>query len=141
MVWGVEYTWGWYFQRPFSLLCNGYWISFSEVKWPGYGIDHALPSSTEVKERVELNLYSPTGPSWPVLGWALPLPLPCKDVRFIPHVSTISCWTFDKNSEVQLACSFRILYVVFCNITTRHMVNLKFFKINHVSLLLRFHTF
>jgi len=25
-------------------------------------------SSSEVKERVELYLYSPSGPSWPVLG-------------------------------------------------------------------------
>jgi len=33
------------------------------------------PSGAEVKERVELCLYSPSGPSWPVLGWILPLPL------------------------------------------------------------------
>jgi hypothetical protein len=26
------------------------------------------PSSGEVKERVELYLYSPSGPSWPVIG-------------------------------------------------------------------------
>ena len=30
------------------------------------------PSSAEVKERVELYLYSPSGPSWPVLGRSLP---------------------------------------------------------------------
>ena len=46
------------------------------VKWLGCGIDHPLPSSAEVKERVELYLYSPYKPSWPVLGWTLPLPLP-----------------------------------------------------------------
>jgi len=34
----------------------------------GRGIDHPLPSSVEVKETVELYLYSPSGPSWPVLG-------------------------------------------------------------------------
>jgi hypothetical protein len=28
------------------------------------GIDHPLPSSVEVKERVELYLYSPFGPLW-----------------------------------------------------------------------------
>jgi len=28
-------------------------------------------SSTKVKERVELYLYSPYGPSWSVLGWTL----------------------------------------------------------------------
>jgi hypothetical protein len=33
------------------------------------------PSSAEVKERIELYLYSPSGPSWPVIGWTLPLPL------------------------------------------------------------------
>ena len=27
------------------------------------------PSSTEVKERVELYLYSPSGPLWPVIRW------------------------------------------------------------------------
>ena len=38
------------------------------VKRPGRGVDHPPPSSAEVKERVELYLYSPSGPSWPVLG-------------------------------------------------------------------------
>jgi len=42
--------------------------SFPGVKKPGRGIDHTSPSSAEVKERVELYLYSPSGPSWPVLG-------------------------------------------------------------------------
>jgi hypothetical protein len=32
------------------------------------------PSSARVKERVELYLYSPSGPSWSVLGRTLPLP-------------------------------------------------------------------
>ena len=38
------------------------------VKRPGRGVDHSPPSSAEVKERVELYLYSPSGPLWPVLG-------------------------------------------------------------------------
>jgi hypothetical protein len=38
------------------------------VKRPGCGIDHPPPSSAKVNERVELYLYSPSGPSWPVLG-------------------------------------------------------------------------
>jgi hypothetical protein len=37
----------------------------------GRGLDHPHPSSAEVKERVELCFYSPSGPSWPVLGWNL----------------------------------------------------------------------
>jgi hypothetical protein len=35
---------------------------------PGLGVDRLPPSSAEVKEKVELYLYSPCGPSWPVLG-------------------------------------------------------------------------
>jgi len=29
-------------------------------------------SNTKVKSRVELYLYSPLGPSWPMKGWNLP---------------------------------------------------------------------
>jgi hypothetical protein len=53
---------------PPSLLCNGHPLSFLGVKRLGRGIDHPPPSSAEVKERVELYLCSPSGPSWPVLG-------------------------------------------------------------------------
>jgi hypothetical protein len=49
--------------------------SFQGVKRPGRGVDHSPPSSALVKERVGLYLYSLFGPSWPVLGWTLPLPL------------------------------------------------------------------
>jgi hypothetical protein len=38
--------------------------SFPGVKRPGRGIDRQPPSSAEVKERVELYLYSPSVPSW-----------------------------------------------------------------------------
>jgi hypothetical protein len=58
-----ERPWG-----PPSLLYNGYRVSFPGVKRPGRGVDHSPPSSDRVKERVELYLYSPSGPSWPVLG-------------------------------------------------------------------------
>ena len=42
--------------------------SFPGVKRPGRGVDHQPPSSAKVKEKVELCLYSFSGPSWPVLG-------------------------------------------------------------------------
>jgi len=41
--------------------------SLLEVKRLGHGVDRPPPSSAEVKERVELYLYSPSGPSWPVV--------------------------------------------------------------------------
>jgi len=30
-------------------------------KRPGFGVDHPPPSGAEVKEKVELNIYSPSG--------------------------------------------------------------------------------
>jgi hypothetical protein len=41
---------------------------FPGVKRPGRGVVLPPPSSAEVKERVYLYLYSPSGPSWPILG-------------------------------------------------------------------------
>ena len=61
---------------PCDLLYNGYRVfprgkASRAWRWP------PTPSSVEVKVRVELNLYSPSGPSWPVLGWTLPLSFMC----------------------------------------------------------------
>ena len=42
--------------------------SFPGVKRPGRGADHPLPSKCRGQERVGLYLYSPSGPSWPVIG-------------------------------------------------------------------------
>ena len=71
----IELRWGRGFRirpdRPWgppSLLRNGRRVSFRGVKRPGRGVNHPPPSSAEVKARVELCLYSPSGPSWPVLG-------------------------------------------------------------------------
>jgi len=40
-----------------------------EVKRSGCGTDYPPPPSAEVKERVELYLFSSSGPSWQVQGW------------------------------------------------------------------------
>ena len=58
-----------------SLVYNGYRVSFPGGKRPGRGVDHPPASSAEVKERVDLYFYSPSGPSWPVIGWTVSLPL------------------------------------------------------------------
>ena len=51
---------------PPSFLSNEHRVSFLEVKRPGRDVDHPPPSSAEIKGRVELYFYSPSGPSWPV---------------------------------------------------------------------------
>jgi len=61
---------------PPNLLYNGYRV-FPEGKAAGASRWPPTLSSTEVKERVELYLYSPSGPSWPVVGWPLPLHSMC----------------------------------------------------------------
>jgi hypothetical protein len=70
---------------PPSLLYNGYRL-FPERK--AAGAWHWLPTSSnaEVEERVELYLFSPSGPSWPVL---------CLPLTFMLLWKTrITCWTF-----------------------------------------------
>jgi hypothetical protein len=58
-----------------SLLYTRNRVSFRDVKRPGCGVNHPLPYSAEVKERVELYLYSPSGPSRAVLRLNFPLSL------------------------------------------------------------------
>jgi hypothetical protein len=54
-----DWPWG-----PINMMGTG---SFPGVKQPGRGNNHPTLSSAEVKERVELYLYSRFVPSWPFL--------------------------------------------------------------------------
>jgi len=69
-IFRIRPDWPWY---PPRILYNVYRVSFQGVKRPRRGVDHPSASSAEVKDRVELYLYSPSGLSWPVLGWTLTL--------------------------------------------------------------------
>jgi len=77
---GIESRWGARFSAPVQTgpgahpaSCSMGYRSFPGVKRPGRGVDHPQPSSAEIKKWVELYLYSPSGSSWPILGWTLPL--------------------------------------------------------------------
>ena len=58
-------------QRPIQ----GYRISFPGVKRPGRGANYLPASSAEIKERVALYLFPPSGPSWSLLRRTLLLSL------------------------------------------------------------------
>ena len=71
---GIESWWGARFSTPIQTGPGVHPASYTigtgslpGVKLPRHGVDHPPPSSAEVKERVELYLYSHSGPSWPVL--------------------------------------------------------------------------
>ena len=72
---GIEFQWGgeifltrpdWPWSLP-NLLYNGYGVNFPGLSGRGVVLTTHPRSSAEVKERVEMYLYSPSGPSWPVL--------------------------------------------------------------------------
>ena len=79
--------------RPFSspsLLHNEYRIIAGGVKRPRRGADHPPPSSAEIEERVEVHLYSACWPSWPVLGWTLPLTLPFTSKFIVQNMCSVT---------------------------------------------------
>ena len=72
---GIVSRWGARFSAPIQTVPGAHPASytmgtgsFSGEKQPGRGVDHPPPSSAEVKEKVDLYLYSPSGASRPVLG-------------------------------------------------------------------------
>ena len=72
---GIELRWGRDIPHlsgpalgPPTLLYSENRVFPGGVNRPCRGVDHLPPSSAKVKGRVELYLYSPSGPSWPVLG-------------------------------------------------------------------------
>jgi hypothetical protein len=68
---GIESQWGARFFVAIQTGPGAHPASYTMgtgLKRLGHGVDHPPQSSAEVKERVELYLYSPSGPSWPILG-------------------------------------------------------------------------
>jgi len=80
--------------------------SFLGVKRLGRGTDHPPPSSTEVKERVELYLYSPSGCLWTLLRWTLSLLF-----YFMMHCSPwVTCQIDRAKITTDLQQQYRLLF-------------------------------
>ena len=85
---------------PPSLPYNGYWVSFPGVRQLRRDSDHPPPSGAKVKERVDIYLYSPSGPSRQVIGWTL------------SFTFTILCYhNFTLLQEYVATISYRCLYL------------------------------
>jgi hypothetical protein len=70
---GIESLWGAIFSAPVQTDSEAHPTSYTMgtgsflgLKRHGSGVGHPPPSSAEVTERIELYLYSPSGPSWTV---------------------------------------------------------------------------
>lgn len=59
---------------PPSLQYSGYRVPFLGLKRSGRGVNLPPPSSAKVKGRLELYLYFPSEPSWPLSRRTLSLP-------------------------------------------------------------------
>ena len=79
---GIESRWEAGFFAPVQTCPGAHLASYAMgtgtlpgVQRPGRGVGHPPPSNAEIEGRVEQYICFPSGPSWPVLGWPLPLTL------------------------------------------------------------------
>jgi hypothetical protein len=101
---GIESQSGWEFSPP-SWPAQG--PTQPPIQWApslcrgvyrlGWGVDHPPHSSAEVRERVGLYSYSPSEPSWPILGCTLPLCVRC--TMYWRYVCHRQCYTVFSGSR------------------------------------------
>jgi hypothetical protein len=92
-------------------------LYFMGLERPGNDADHSHPSSVEVKERVELYLYSPSEPSWPVLGRKFKIC--CSNQYIIVYcsytaITYVVCWfrirKDEGNALIQRGCKVMVYW-------------------------------
>jgi len=105
--------------------------SFPGVKRLGSGFDHPPPSSAKVEGRVELYLYSLSGPLWPVIVWNLAFTF---THNWIPSLksSTISPRPWHHLRKVLNYCNTQSLLYQYTANLSMDVINVKF-KIGHLT--------
>jgi hypothetical protein len=109
----IEFRWGARFSAPVQTGPGTHPASYTMgarsflgVKQPGRGVDHPPPSSAEVKEGIELYLYSPSGSSWPFLGRTLPLLTASFGILATPQIVSCSHPPLLKIFDVDVSLDF-----------------------------------
>ena len=100
------------------------------------------PSSAEVEERVDLYLYSPSGPSWLVLGWIFPLlcvpnAICSTDASFKPKVKDNFCSLplvilFCTKNFGTKCCRYFVCRPIVCHLIRQTKPHLSNFIVRHV---------
>jgi hypothetical protein len=107
---GIESRWWWDFPHP-SRPALGV-PGPPRIKRQGRGVHHPPPFSAEVKERAQLYLYSPSGHSWPVLGWTLPLPLPFIGIGRRDHCNGLLSSIWPGNRQVMMMMMMMMMMMI-----------------------------
>ena len=76
--------------------------SLPGVKQQSRGVNHPTQSDAEVKAKVELYLYSHSGPLWPVLGRTLPLKARRADGANNKHTENIKIASFRHENNIKI---------------------------------------
>jgi hypothetical protein len=85
---------------------------FPGVRISAHGPDHPPPRSAEFKESVKLYLYCPSGPSWPLPRWTLPLSFYLYFATPV-HLSICAVWFSNPTLIISLT---NIVYSVLCDV-------------------------
>ena len=106
-------------------------------KAAGAGVDHPPSSSAEVKERIELCSYFPSGSSWPVLGVKVHFPDrtdPIVSAKFLTgHVlNTSNAYFFSQVGRYKEGSTQSDLLVYALNNPTKEIYSVIVFEINFV---------
>jgi hypothetical protein len=88
---------------------------FLGKKRPEGDINHPPPSVAEVKERVELHLYSPTLPTWLIVEWILPCIFTMLTLPSLHAVSEWHCAVWLHLAVVTVRSRIVVMcYVLYC---------------------------